>query len=130
MKKQFALTFTTAIATSLVACGQPSSAGWDDDYVQYAKRDTAICVDPRTQQRLPDRECSRGGGGSAAMWYYLGRSSVMPYHGDYVSGGSYTRPQGRTFYHAPASSSMSRQAAISRGGFGSTGRSMSSSAGT
>lgn len=121
MKKAFTLTLTTAIATTLAACGSSPRGEWDDGYTQYADRDTAVCVDRRTNQRLPDSSCDRRGGGG--YWYYMGRNSAVPYYGDRVSGGTYTRPAGRTYYHAPSTTSMSRSTAVSRGGFGSTGRS-------
>lgn len=125
MKKQFNLTLTTAIATSLVACGpSPSSSGSWDDYTQYSDRDTAVCVDRRTNQRIADSNCDRNGsGGNAAFWYYMGRYSAVPYYGERVSGGTFTRSPNVSYYRAPPTTSMSRSDAISRGGFGSTGRS-------
>ena len=128
-KKTFSLTMTTTLAAALVACGpRPQYQGdWDDGYTQYADRDTAVCVDRRTGKRIDDSNCERGRShGSAAGWYYVGRNSALPYHGDSVRGGTYTRPAGATFYHAPATTSMSRATAVSRGGFGSTGRSFAS----
>lgn len=117
------LKITTAIAAALLAgaCGQRDS-GWDT-----ADRDTAICTD-RSGQRVPDANCERrgaygGGGGNAFLWYYLGRNSAVPYYGERAYGGAFTRTAGATYFHAPAASAMSRSAAISRGGFGSSARS-------
>jgi len=124
---KFNLSLTVAVAASMSACGPASNNyDWDDGYTQYADRDTAVCVDKRTNKRLPDRECDRRSGGSGAMWYYLGRNSAIPYHGDRVGGGTYVRPSGTSFYKAPSTTSISRSSAVSRGGFGSTGRSYSS----
>jgi len=123
--KTFNLAITTALAASLSACGQPSG-DWDDGVTQYADRDTAVCVDRVTQKRIPDRECDRrgvGGNTNPALWYYLGRNSAVPYYGDTIRGGSYSRPAGRSFYHAPASTAMTKSSAVSRGGFGSSARS-------
>lgn len=128
-KKNFYLTLTTAVATSLAACGQSPNTDWDDGYTQYADRDTAVCVDQRTQKRVPDEECRRGGG-SRSGWYYMGRNSAVPYHGQSVAGGSYSRPSGRTFYYAPKTTNMTKSSAVSRGGFGSSARSSSFSSGS
>ena len=117
------LIFTTALASSLTlsACGQPS-------YQQTADQDTAVCVD-REGNRVPDDRCNSnagyhgGGVSNAFLWYYLGRSSAIPYYGERVGGGSFVRPAGASYFHAPSSTSMSRSVAISRGGFGSSAHS-------
>lgn len=116
------LRITTAIAAAMMAsaCGQQQRS-WDDN---YAQRDTAVCVD-KQGRRVPDQQCSRGGGGggsSAFLWYYLGRSSALPYYGEAARGGSYSRAPGATYFHAPSSMASTRATAISRGGFGSTAR--------
>jgi hypothetical protein len=112
------LKITTAIPAALLAgaCSQQ-----DDGWGTVADRDTAICTD-RSGHRVPDADCQQhaSGGVSPFLWYYLGRRSAVPYYGDPVSGGSYQRAIGSTYYRAPAESSMTRSAAISRGGFGSS----------
>lgn len=119
------LKITTAIAAALLAsaCGERDN-GWTTD------RDTAVCVD-RQGRRVADQQCnqrvaSHGGGSSAFLWYYLGRNSALPYYGEPVHGGSFARTPGRSYFAAPAASAMTRSAAISRGGFGSSARSFGS----
>jgi hypothetical protein len=117
---KFDLKITTGVAAALLAvgCGQRDN-GWT------AQQDTAICTD-RSGQRVPDANCQRNTGshiGSAFLWYYLGRSSTIPYYGERATGGSFNRAPSVTYARAPAGSAMSRSAAISRGGFGSSARS-------
>lgn len=121
------LKITTAIAAALLAgaCSPQDDNGWGET----ADRNTAICTD-RSGHRVPEANCQRqgaygggGGGSNAFLWYYLGRSSVVPYYGDPVRGGSYQRATGASYFRAPAASSMTRSAAISRGGFGSSAES-------
>lgn len=116
------LKITTAIAAALLAgaCSQQQ----DNDWGETAERDTAICTD-RNGQRVPEANCQQrahagSGVGNAFLWYYLGRSSVIPYYGDRVGGGSYQRSAGTPYFRAPATASMTRSAAIARGGFGSS----------
>lgn len=118
------LKVTTAIAAALLAgaCSSTPDNGWGET----AERDTAICTD-RNGQRVPETNCQQhvshgGGAANAFLWYYLARSSVVPYYGDRVGGGSYQRAAGTSYFRAPAASSMTRSAAISRGGFGSSAR--------
>lgn len=123
-KNKFNLVLTTTVAASISACGPSRQTDWDDGYTQYADRDTAVCVDQKTKQRVPDSECRRGG--SRGGWYYLGRNSAIPYYGEPVRGGSYKRTPGSNYYYAPKSTSFTKNAAISRGGFGSSSSSFSS----
>lgn len=115
------LTLLAASAMTLAACDDHS-----DHWI--AQQDTQICVD-KGGNRVPDADCQNyhggggGGAGSAFLWYYLGRSSAVPYYGERVSGGSFTRTSGATYFHAPVSTAMTRSAAIARGGFGSSARS-------
>lgn len=140
--KKFPLIFTTALATALLSgCGSPQQSSWDDypdnwDGTYVASRDTRICVDPKTNERRPDRECdkARSGGSNAFLWYYLGRNSSMPYYGERVRGGSFTRTAGATYFHAPSAVNQTRtqsvktvqtakaaqRSSVSRGGFGSS----------
>lgn len=113
------LKITTALAATLLAAGcQREDDGWTAD------RDTAVCVD-HSGKRVPDAQCPRTayaghGGGSPFLWYYLGRNSTVPYYGDPVRGGSFTSRPGIPYFRAPAEVAMTRTAAISRGGFGSS----------
>lgn len=132
MKKH--LTMTTAMAATMLALpGCSGGDDWNEDV--YASGDTAICVD-QEGKRVDDDQCSKdrvhysgGGGSSAFLWYYLGRSSAVPYYGDsirdkrYAGHGSYQPRPGASYAAAPASTRMTRSAAVSRGGFGSSGRS-------
>jgi hypothetical protein len=128
MKKQ--LNMTTAMAATLLALPACSSNnGWNEDVI--ADQDTAICVD-RQGTRVDDDLCDDdydGGGSSAFLWYYLGRSSAVPYYGDsirdrrFAGRGSYSRAPGVVYARAPAISNVTRSQAVSRGGLGSSGRS-------
>lgn len=114
------LKITTALAATLLAAScQREDNGWTAD------RDTAVCVD-HSGNRVPDAQCPRtytsGGVGSLFLWYYLGRSSVVPYYGEPVRGGSFTGRAGTSYFRAPAQTAVTRAAAISRGGFGSSAR--------
>lgn len=119
------LRITTAIAAALLAgaCSQQN----DDDWGETAQRATAICTD-RNGQRVPEANCQQqrvaGGGGAANafLWYYLARSSVIPYYGDRVGGGSFQRSANTPYFRAPAAAAMTRATAISRGGFGASAR--------
>lgn len=132
-KKRFVLAATLAAALAMTA-GCKRQGGWDDGnyaYNNYAGQNTALCVDRRNNQRLPDSYCQRGyngGGANPFLWYYLGRSSAIPYYGEPVRGGSFTRTAGATYFHTTPSMNMTRSVAISRGGFGSSARSSFSGA--
>ena len=131
MRKQ--LTMTTAMAAALLALPACSSNNdWNEDVV--ADKDTAVCVD-KQGTRVEDNRCGAqtahsGGGFSAApfLWYYLGRSSAVPYYGDSINDrrfagrGSFEPRQGVAYARAPASTGMTRSRAVSRGGLGSSGR--------
>lgn len=134
MKKQ--LSMTTAMAAALLSLpGCSSNDDWNEDVV--ADRDTAICVD-KDGNRVDDSQCGQrtvyhsgggGGVGNAFLWYYLGRNSAVPYYGEsirdprYVGRGSFAPVAGVSYAAAPAASRMTRSAAVSRGGLGSSGRS-------
>ncbi len=131
--KVFILTATCAAALAVSACQkEPQRAD-----IHYAQKDTAVCVD-RQGKRVPDSQCGSprtqsgfDGGDMATMflWYYMGRSSVVPYYGDRVSGGSYKPRPGVNYYKAPKATSFTRSAAVSRGGLGSSSRSSVSGSG-
>jgi hypothetical protein len=134
MKKQ--LSMTTAMAAALLSLpGCSSDDDWNQDVV--ADRDTAICVD-KEGKRVDDSQCGQqtvvhhsggSGVGTAFLWYYLGRNSAVPYYGDsirnprYAGLGSYEPRSGVNYAPAPMASRMTRSAAVSRGGLGSSGRS-------
>ena len=129
MKKQLAMTSAmAAVLIAVPAC--TSNDDWNEDVV--ATRDTAICVDQqgeRVDDDLCDNDGYRGGGSNAFLWYYMRRSSPIPYYGDsihhrrYSGYGSYQPASGIAYGRAPVSTSMKRSQAVSRGGFGSTARS-------
>ena len=115
----FDLKWTTAVAAALLASGC-NRAKADDNWT--ADRDTAICTDAQGV-RLPDDRCRQhrvGGGGGGAFWYFLGRGRSIPYYGERATGGSFRAATGARYGFAPSGSAMTRSAAVSRGGFGSS----------
>jgi hypothetical protein len=127
MKKPLAL--TSAMAATLTALsGCSSNDDWNTDVV--ADRDTRVCVD-QNGYRVDDDYCDtrytgyRGGSG----WYYIGRGARIPYYGDIARDtrlgfvGRTTPKPGVNYVDAPLETRMTRSAALSRGGFGSSGRS-------
>lgn len=125
--KTINLSLTTALASAFLAgCGQSQSeAEWGDGEDVYASGDTAICVDAQGE-RIDDDYCEddnpRYGGGA---FIYLGRGGYIPYYGERVRPGTYsTSPRaGAVYGRAPTAANMTRSAAVSRGGFGSSARS-------
>ncbi len=122
--KKVELLLTGALASALLLTGCNRRDDWT------AQQDTAICVDQHGN-RVPDNSCEQTagyygggyhGGGNPFLWYYLGRSSRIPYYGERAYGGSLTRTTGATYFHAPVSTAYTRSAAISRGGFGASVR--------
>lgn len=131
MKKKVFL--TSAMAATLTALSGCSSGedDWGSDVV--ADQDTRVCVD-QNGNRVADDDCDRGashtsGVGTGLLWYYIGRGSRVPYYGDSVRDpqlglkGSYFPTKGANYAKAPATANMARSASVSRGGFGSSGRS-------
>ncbi|WP_343526882.1 hypothetical protein [Sphingomonas sp.] len=116
----FNLKCTTALAAILLAAGC-NRAKADDNWT--ADNDTAICTDAQGT-RLPDDRCrqNRVGGGAGAFWYFLGRGRTIPYYGERATGGTFRPAPGIRYAVAPAGSAMTRSAAVSRGGFGSSAR--------
>lgn len=122
---------TVLMAAALLGLPFACSVGdnnWNEEVI--ADQDTAICVN-REGQRVDDDYCDDdfgGGGSSAFLWYYLGRSSAVPYYGDsirdrrFAGRGSYSRQPGVTYARAPAITNVTRSQAVSRGGLGSSGR--------
>lgn len=125
MNKQLALTTAMAATlTSLSACS--SGSDWDGS---YADNDTRVCVD-EAGNRVDDSQCgSHIRGGGYYGWYYVNRGSRLPYYGDSVNDaklgiqGSKTPLAGKNYASAPSHTNLTRSAAKSRGGFGSSGRS-------
>ncbi|MBB4610167.1 MULTISPECIES: hypothetical protein [Sphingomonas] len=116
----FDLRLTTAMAAALLASGC-NRAKADDNWT--TDRDTAICTDAQGV-RLPDDRCRqhRVGGGGGAFWYFLGRGRAIPWFGERATGGSFRAATGARYAYAPPGSAMTRSAAVSRGGFGSSAR--------
>ncbi len=123
------LAFTSAMAATLVALPSCSPRNeWDDDMI--ADRDTRVCVD-QNGNRVDDDGCTQGSSrfGGGMGWFYIGRGGRLPYFGDNVRTqgsrfvGSAQPSAGTSYADAPAGSRMTRSAAVSRGGFGSSGRS-------
>ena len=124
------LDMTAVMAAALiglpVACSSNDS-GWGED--ETANWDTAVCVD-REGRRVDDFRCDDDldGGSNAFLWYYIGRSSRIPYHGDsirdrrFAGQGSFAPRPGVRYDRAPASTNMTRSQAVSRGGLGSSAR--------
>lgn len=124
MAKDFNLKITGALALAFTA----SACGPNYDVQQYADQDTSICVD-RQGRRVDDSYCGRYYPSHAAYYpYYMGRGSPIPYYGDnvrtgrYAGIGSFRSTPGRSYFRAPASTSVTRSVAVSRGGFGSSAR--------
>jgi hypothetical protein len=127
MKKQLFLTSTMAAAlTALSGCS--SGNDWNEDVV--ASDDTAICVD-QNGNRIDDDACDddRARFGFFGSRYYINRGSRVPYIGDsirdtrYAFKGSTSPVAGVRYAKAPSATSITRSAAIARGGFGSSSRS-------
>ena len=70
----------------VAACGS-SDDDWDGN--QLEQRHAAIY----SGNRMPENQCNHrpmGGGISSSLWYYLGRNSMLPYHGGFYSRTAYT----------------------------------------
>lgn len=121
MNKKLTLTATLAATlTGLSGCSTRSDE-------RFAQQNTRICVDD-DGARIDDRYCAdRRYGGSGFSYLFLRRGSPIPYYYDNVRDPRYASFVSRTplegFRPAPASSNMTRSAAISRGGLGSSSRS-------
>lgn len=123
------LFLTPAMAATLASISGCSSGGddWDDGVV--ADRDTRICIN-EAGERIEDFQCDTRSGryisGSSSRWYYLNRSSRIPYYGGsvYRSGvtGASSAAPGAVYDAAPERANVTRSAAVKRGGFGSSGR--------
>ncbi len=130
------LGLTAGVATVLSGCGSSSPS---PDY-------QGVCVDTRTNKRLPDRDCDdcvddnddgrcdRSGGRSGfASWYFYNSGRQASRVGGTVSGGSFTTPpKGHSFVAGgiadrggkvdAARAGSSGKTTVMRGGFGGGGR--------
>lgn len=120
MNKRLTLTATLAAAlTGLSGCASRSGE-W------IAEESTRICVD-EDGDRIDDDYCEgpRARVGSGFAFLYLRRGSPIPYYYDNVRDPKYARWISRSplpgAIRAPAATAMSRSAAVSRGGLGSSG---------
>ena len=127
--KRAPLVLTSAMAATLgglSGCSEPVDP-WEANAI--AAQDTAVCVDSQGY-RVADYSCDNGSSvsGTRSSWYYVRRGSAVPYYGDSLYDsrlavrGSTVPEAGRTYTRAPATANMTRSAAVSRGGFGSSGR--------
>lgn len=132
-KKQILL--TSAMATTLLSISACSSGDdWDGNV--YADNDTQVCTD-EVGIRVDDLWCDDDDGDGYVSfggkkhkkkgWYYVSRGSPLPYYGDSTRDskfrGSTVAAAGTSYAKAPSTSNMTRSAAVSRGGFGSSSRS-------
>lgn len=119
---QVTLGLTALMAASLTGC-----AG-EEEQPDYA----AICVDPQTQTRADDDDCTDEreyhGSGAGFFWFYMatrGNAFVPPVGGQYnVANGTYTVP--RTGSPTVRRGGLDRGGGdigtITRGGFGGSGK--------
>jgi len=110
--KKVDLTIVTLLAASFTAA---CNDGFDYNNIKHCVDENGVVV--------PDAQCNGvGGGGNGThvpfRWYYGGGRVFTP--GTRVTGGSYVPSSGHT-YSTPST--------VTRGGFGSTGRSSFASAG-
>ena len=115
------LGLTVLAASTLTGCGA------DPDVA-------AVCVDPQTNERVPDDQCDDSddpadydGVGSGFFWYYLGTRSArsIPALGSPVSGGTFNgsayRTSGRSIQRGGLPDSGGSFKSFSKsGGFGSS----------
>ena len=121
------------LGLTVIAASSLSGCGGDPDVA-------AVCVDPQTQERVDDGQCSdsnapedydeNGGSGvgSGFFWYYLGTQSAraVPAVGSPVSGGTWNGQglvnSGRSVQRGglPADGAPSFKSYSKSGGFGSS----------
>lgn len=125
--KRKQLILTTAMAATLGSLsGCASNDEWSDG--EIADSDTAVCVD-QNGNRVDDDFCDdHRHYGHGVGWFYINRGSRLPYYGDSVYDkrlgikGSTKADASKPYFRAPASTAMTRSAAVARGGFGSSSR--------
>jgi uncharacterized protein YgiB involved in biofilm formation len=125
--KRKQLILTSAMAATLGSlAGCSSSDDWSDGEV--AEYDTAVCVD-QNGNRVDDDFCDDDRHyGRGLAWFYVSRGSRLPYYGDSIHDkrlgitGSAKPDASKSYFRAPSSTAMTRSAAVSRGGFGSSSR--------
>jgi hypothetical protein len=118
---QVTLGLTALMAASLTGCAA------EEEQPDYA----AICVDPQTQTRTEDDNCTDEreyhGSGAGFFWFYMatrGNAFVPPVGGQYnVANGTYTVPRtgSPTVRRGGLDRSGGDIGTITRGGFGKSG---------
>ena len=129
MDKVTTFQITGLVAAALLASRCDEEETWTSNEAprHVAAYDTAVCVD-EAGQRVPDENCGNSPDGRRYMGYYLRSGAPIPYYGDNVNGaaftghGSFTRTAGTYCDAAPASTRMTRSAAVARSGLGSSAR--------
>lgn len=114
---------SVAIGFTAVMAAQLSGCASSPDYA-------AVCVDPETNERVEDYECSNDtdydGVSSGFFWYYLGSSQRVPAVGSTASGGTWngSRLSGSSVQRGglPTTGGSSVKSTTSRGGFGGSSR--------
>jgi hypothetical protein len=101
-----------AVTVSLVAALSVAMTGCGSQSTEY----NGVCVDNRTNTRVDDSNCNRGGGGHGWVYYRPGQSA--PAVGQRAFGGTTTVPDGASVAHGggPAKGGV-----VARGGFGGHG---------
>lgn len=107
-------------ALALTGCGRDA----DPDH-------QGVCVDRTTERRVDDRDCDGSGGGHGARWVFWPIGARFPGMGQSVRaypGGTTSLPSGSNGVLGGAAASGGTvtttgvKSAVSRGGFGTTGR--------
>lgn len=93
---------TAALALSLSGCSSSDPTH------------RAACVDRQTGERIPDRDCQRGGG--HVGWYFLPIGARFPGIGARAAGGSFMAPKGDS---RPYAGLGAKGGTVDKGGFGS-----------
>jgi hypothetical protein len=115
---------SVAIGVTAVAAAALSGCSSSPDY-------NAVCVDERTQQRVPDDDCDDTSSGLRS-WYYIDSGRRTPSVGSRVSGGSTVVPNGsvprggQSVSGDSGSGSGSGSSSTDYGGFGGDGSHVSS----
>jgi hypothetical protein len=124
-RRRLRSTGVTIGVTALMAAGLTGCASSAD----YA----AVCVDPETEERVPDYECDDADddydsdtvSGTGFFWYYYAASRSFPPVGSRVSGGTFNASSTSGSVQRGGLSSSggsSVKSATTKGGFGGSGR--------
>lgn len=149
--KAVALGMTVVVATALAGCAddglQVSDGSWSTEEVSAAAQEAdtvGICVDPQTEQRLEDAQCSTDDlvegedtrqvhHSGMGIWYWMMVGQMLPRIGARATGGTYRTPSGSSFVAGGAgaggtrlskssvSSAAKSGGTVARGGFGGSG---------